>query len=360
MTKFIFRAFALVSTLCICLSLRAAEPGQTADAPRELVCGDRVEMGTPFKICVYALASDKTGPSFDFARVFEKLHSINDWMSDWQPGTQLSQVNQAAGARPVKVGADLYDLMKYTLRLSEKTEGAFDPTFNAFWGLYKFKANDQREASDEEIRERLPLVNYRNVVMNDAEKSIFLKSSGMKLGLGGIGQGYGVDKMVEELRKKYPAGYVDGSGDTYFWGKKPDGTLWTTGVRDPRGGKEGGQEKVALRIYGTDFAITTSGDDEKFFMKDGRRVHHIIDPKTGRPATASRQVTVIAKRAVDADGFDTGLFVLGPQKGKKIVESVGLQAVFITDKDVTLTKGLVKKQTPWGEVYEVKGDLGTF
>lgn len=357
MTKFDFRAFALLSAtlgFCISLSSRAAEPGQP-DEPRELVCGDRVEMGTPFKICVYALASDKVGPSFDFSKAFDELHKINDWMSDWQPGTQLSQVNQAAGARPVKVGEDLFELMKYTLRLSEKTEGAFDPTFNAFWGLYKFKANEQREATADEIRERLPLVNYRNVVMNDAEKTIFLKNSGMKLGLGGLGQGYGVDKIVEKLRKKYPAGFVDGSGDTYFWGKKPDGTLWTTGVRDPRD-----KDKVALRLYGTDFAITTSGDDEKFFMKEGRRVHHIIDPKTGKPATASRQVTVIAKRALDADGFDTGLFVLGPQKGKKIVESVGLEAVFITEKEVTLTKGLARKQTPWGEVYEVKNDLKTF
>ncbi len=276
-------------------------------------------------------------------------------MSDWQPGTQLSQVNQAAGARPVKVGSDLYELMKYTLRISEKTEGAFDPTFNAFWGLYKFKANDQREASEEEIKERLPLIDFRNVVMNDQEKSIFLKSSGMKLGLGGIGQGYGVDKIVDELRKKYPAGYIDGSGDTYFWGSKPDGSLWTTAVRDPRD-----KGKTALRIYGTDFAITTSGDDEKFFMKNGRRVHHIIDPKTGRPATASRQVTVIAKRALDADAFDTGLFVMGPAKGKKVIESVGLQAVFITEKEVILTKGLVKKNTPWGEVYEVVGPLKTF
>ncbi|MEK7356740.1 MAG: FAD:protein FMN transferase, partial [Bdellovibrionota bacterium] len=274
---------------------------------------------------------------------------------DWQPGTQLSQVNQSAGARPVKVGADLYDLMKYTLRISEKTEGAFDPTFNAFFGLYKFKANDQREASDDEIRERLPLIDWRNVVMNDQEKSIFLKSSGMKLGLGGLGQGYGVDKVVADLRKKYPAGYVDGSGDTYFWGKKPDGTLWTTGIRDPRD-----KDKVALRVYGTDFSITTSGDDEKFFMKDGRRVHHIIDTKTGRPATASRQVTVIAKRALDADAFDTGAFVLGPEKGKKIVESVGLRAVFIPDKGVTMTKGLAKKSTPWGEVYEVEGELKSF
>lgn len=353
MRKAVFRAFALVSSVCFCLSTKAAEPG-VAEGPRELVCADRAEMGTPFKICVYALASDKVGPSFDFAKAFGELRAINDWMSDWQPGTQLSQVNQAAGARPVKVGSDLYDLMKFTLKISRMTEGAFDPTFNAFWGLYKFKANDQREPTDDEIRERLPLLDYRNVVMDDAAKTVFLKKSGMKLGLGGIGQGYAVDKIVEELRKKYPAGFVDGSGDTYFWGKKPDGTLWTTGVRDPRD-----KDKIVLRLYGTDFAITTSGDDEKFFMRDGRRVHHIIDPKTGRPSTASRQVTVIAKRALDADALDTGLFVLGPVKGKKIAESAGLEAVMISDAGITLTKGLAKKQTPWGEVYEVKGELKT-
>lgn len=331
--------------------LPASGQFQQSQTP-ELVCAEKIEMGTPFKICVYANPSERMSVDFDLAKAFRQLKRINDWMSEWQPGTQLSQVNQAAGARPVKVGDELFDLMTFTLNVSANTDGAFDPTFNAFWGLYNFKPGQSREPTEAEIKERLPLVDWRNVILDPREKSIFLKQAGMKLGLGGLGQGYGVDAVVGELKRHYPAGYVDGSGDTYFWGKKPDGSLWITGVRDPHD-KQGS----LLRIYGTDFAITTSGDDEKFFMVGDRRVHHIIDPKTGRPASRARQVTVVARRALDADAYDTSAFVLGSEKGKALLERLGLRGVLVTDKSVTLTKGFKKTTTKWGEVYEIEGTL---
>lgn len=318
----------------------------------QLKCAERAEMGTPFRICVYAKQSELMNVGFDLDRAFKKLKTMNDWMSDWQPETQLSRVNKSAGIKPEKVGQELFDLLKYTFEVSAKTEGAFDPTFNAFWGLYNFKPGQEREPTDSEIKERLPLIDWRSVELNEKDRTVFLKKTGMKLGLGALGQGYGVDHVIEDLKKNYSAGFVDGSGDTAFWGKKPDGSLWVTGIRDPRD-----KNKTVMRIYGTDFAITTSGDDEKFFMRGDRRVHHIIDPKTGKPATASRQVTVIAKRALDADAFDTGVFVMGPAKGKRLIEAQGYQAVFVSADGVTMTKGLKKKTTPWGEVFEVEGEL---
>lgn len=345
--------FAFVS------SARGEEPGKLSnegsrtEAPKaELNCGEQLEMGTPFKVCVYVNPAERLSVSYDISKAFRRLREMNSWMSEWIPGTQLSQINEAAGARPVKVGKDLFELLKWSMEVSKNTEGAFDPTFNAFWGLYNFKSGFEREPTDAEIKERLSLINWQNVVLDEKEQTVFLKSPGMKLGFGGLGQGYGVDRVVGELKKHYSAGYVDGSGDTYFWGVKPDGSKWITGVRDPRD-----KNKVLLRLYGTDFAITTSGDDEKYFMKGGRRVHHIIDPKTGRPSTASRQVTVIASRALDADSYDTGAFVMGPKKGKELIERLGLRGVFVTEDGFVLTKGLAKKQTQWGEVYEIDGTL---
>ena len=311
-----------------------------------LVCDEQMEMGTPFKICVYAAKTDEMGVRFDLAKAYRELKEINGWMSDWVKGTELNQINEAAGARPVKVRKELFDLLVYVRDISDLTKGAFDPTFNAFWGLYNFKAGAQREPSLEEINERLPLVNYKNVELDANNQTVFLKKPGMKLGLGGIGQGYGVDKIVKKLKTRYKSGYVDGSGDTYFWGKKPNGELWTTAVRNPLD-----KTKDVIRIYGTDFAITTAGDDEKFFMVGDRRVHHILDPKTGRPANLVRQVTVIAPTATEADALDTASFVLGTKEGKSIIEKKNLAAVFITDKEVTVTKGLQKEKTQWGEVY---------
>ena len=316
----------------------------------EMICDDGLEMGTPFRICVFGSASDRMGVRFDLQKSFRKLAEINGWMSDWVMGTELSKVNEAAGARPVPVRKELFDLLSFTREVSDATDGAFDPTFNAFWGLYSFKEDNRREPSDEEVGDRLPLVNYKNMELNSEKRTVFLKKPGMKIGLGGIGQGYGVDRVVADLKKRYSAGYVDGSGDTYFWGKKPNGELWITAIRDPRD-----KTRDLGRIYGTDFAITTAGDDEKFFMVGNRRVHHILDPKTGRPALSSRQVTVIANTATEADAFDTATFVLGPEKGRKILEARGLNGVFVADGGVTTTKGLRKQMTDWGEVYVVDG-----
>lgn len=340
------RWISLIMTLTIGLSPEHAASASNSDL--ELICSDGVAMGTPFKICVYAKGSEKMGVQFDLTKAFRRLAEINSWMSDWQPGTELNQINAAAGARPTHVRKELYQLLRYTRQISEASEGAFDPTFNAFWGLYRFKENDHREPTQEEIQERLPLVNYRNVEFNDDKQTVFLKKPGMKLGLGGIGQGYGVDAVVQDLKKRYAAGYVDGSGDTYFWGRKPGGELWLAAIRDPRD-----KTKIVLRVYGTDFAVTTAGDDEKYFMVGDRRVHHIIDPKTGKSATASRQVTVIASNATEADAFDTAAFVLGPDKGMKILEERGMQAVFVSDAGVAVSAGLKSRRTPWGEVRVV-------
>ncbi|MEQ1875906.1 MAG: FAD:protein FMN transferase [Bdellovibrionia bacterium] len=316
-----------------------------------LHCENQTEMATDYKICVFAEPTQWLNLKNDVRDAFKKIHEIDAWMSEWRPETELSKVNQAAGAQPVKVSKELFEAVQFALSVAKASDGAFDPTFNAFWGLYKFKKGEEREPTDEEIAERLPLINYKNVVLNEKDSTIFLKKPGMKLGLGGLGQGYAVDKTVAFLKERgYGAGFVDGSGDTYFWGKKPTGELWTAGVRDPSH-----HDKIVARIYGTDFAVTTCGDDEKFFIKQGRRIHHVIDTKTGRPANKSRQVTVIANKAIDADAYDTASFVLGPKEAKKVLKKKGFEAVLIaSDGEVTFTDGLKPKKTDWGEVLTVK------
>jgi thiamine biosynthesis lipoprotein len=327
-----------------------ARASDTPATPTELVCSEQTEMGTPFKICVYVEAKHALNVKGDFKKSFSILHDIDHWMSEWRPDTQLSRVNLAAGAQAVKVTSDLFEVIQFALQVAKESDGAFDPTFNALWGLYNFKKGEEREPTDEELKERLDLINYKNVELNDALKTVFLSKPGMKLGLGGLGQGYGVDKVVAYLRTKYTAGYVDGSGDTYFWGKKPNGELWRTGIRDPFRPKE-----VVATIYGTDFSITTSGDDEKFFFKDGVRVHHLIDPKTGRPSMNTRQATVIAPTAFEADSYDTASFIMGPKKALALLERKKLQAVIVgPDKKVHFTKGLKAEKTPWGTVYKMK------
>lgn len=318
-------------------------------------CAERAAMGTPFKICLVTRQEQVLNVAFDFKAAFKEIDRINQWMSDWLPDSELSRVNRAAGAQAVVVSKELLEVVRETLAVAKASDGAMDPTFNVFFGLYRFKAGEEREPSAAEIAERLPLIDWKRVVLDEAKGTLFLKKPGMKLGLGAVGQSYAADRVAEMLKSRgYRGGYVDGSGDTVFWGTKPDGAKWTTAIRDPRD-----KSKVILRIYGTDFAITTCGDDEKFFIKDGRRVHHVIDPKTGRPAGLSHQVTVIAKRGFDADAWDTAAFVMGPKKAKPVLESRGLRAVMVgIDGTVTLTKGLTKRQTSWGEGYTVDDSNG--
>lgn len=325
-----------------------------AHATEQVECGERNEMGTPFKVCLSIDHSQQTAARADIASVLSEIKQINSWMSDWLPDSELSKVNRAAGVEPVKVSGDLIQVLKETLAVAKDSNGALDPTFNVFFGLYNFKKGEEREPSEREIQERLPLIDWKSVVIDEAKSTVFLRKKGMKLGLGAVGQSYAADAAVKVLKgRHYAGGYVDGSGDTVFWGTKPGGALWTIGVRDPMN-----TSNVILRLYGTDFAVTTAGDDEKFFMKDGRRVHHIIDPKTGRPAAKSRQVTVISKRGFDADAWDDAAFVMGPEAAKSILESKGFRAVMVDPKGkITLTKGLRKEVTKWGEGYVIEGEL---
>lgn len=322
----------------------------SADQPNTLVlqCRDQAEMGTNFKICVYAKSEDQLNLDRDLRQSFQILHRIDAWMSDWKPETELNRINRAAGGAPQVVTKELFDVLTFSQQVSLETQGAFDITFNVFWGLYNFKPGQERLPSDEEIAERLPLIDYRKIELNQDKMTVRLGKPGMKIGLGGLGQGYGVKKVVEFLRPKYNAGFVDGSGDTYFWGKKPNGELWTVSIRDPRD-----HQKIVGRLYGTDMAVTTSGDDEKFFIRNGVRYHHIIDPKVGKPALKARQVTVIAKDPFEADAFDTASFVMGFKDATPILKKRGLEAVFVDDGGVQFTSGLKKVQTQWGEVLSV-------
>jgi FAD:protein FMN transferase len=320
------------------------------------MCDTRSIMATAWTICVL----DETKSKALLQKVIDdgmgEIVRIDLWMSEWKPKSLISQINENAGIKPVKVSDEALQAIRLALKHSELSKGAFDITFNAFFGLYNWKEGSERFPTDSEIKERLELVNYKNIEVKDVEKTVFLKKKGMKIGLGGMGQGWAVDKVLEIMKsQKIKAGYIDGSGDTYFWGRKPDGKLWTVGIGDPRPASGSRDDKsVIYKLYVTDVAVTTSGDTEKFFMKDGKRFHHIIDPRTGYSVGHTAQVTAICSSATICDIADTSIFLLGPEEGKKYAESLGIEAVIVDPaKKITLTKGLKPIQTQWGPALEM-------
>ena len=205
-------------------------------------------------------------------------------------------------------------------RISQLTEGAFDITIAGLGKIWKFNRSGFTPPSDLLLAQRLPLVDYRKMLLNSTHKSVSLQKKGMKLDLGGIAKGYALDRAVAMLKKHGIAhGLVYGGGDIKLFGNrdgKPKGTPWRVGVQHPR---ESG--KILAKIAITDTAVVTSGDYERFAIKGGERYHHLIDPKEGRPGRKAISATVVGPNAMRADGLATGVFIMGTE-GIKLLESL--------------------------------------
>jgi len=283
-------------------------------------------MGTTFEIQV--VTTDPRAGAAAIEAALDEVARVEELLSEWKSTSQISAVNRAAGETAgVAVGAELYEVVERALEVSEMTAGAFDITYAACGHLWSFR--DSRIPTDAELQACLPSVDYRRVELIVAEHGIRLPDAAMKIGISGIGKGFGVDRAAELLESRGIKDYtVDGGGDLRIRGRNEAGP-WRIGVADPR--RPGTLARTLELDAG---AVVTSGDYVLFFDQDGRRYHHILDPRTGRPAESSIAVTVIAASATDADALATGLFVLGPQLGLDLVEKLpGIEAL-ITDPDL--------------------------
>ena len=294
-------------------------------------------MGTVF---TFTIASNAASQDVDVAMnaAFDEIRRIEEMMTTHKESSALSSVNQKAGVGPVKVPGELLALAEKAVEISERTKGKFDVTFGAVGKLWRFRDADPHIPSQSDIRNRLPLLDYHGIEIDKQASTLMLTKPGMSMGLGAIAKGYGVDRAAAILRDKgFNDFIVYGGGDIYISGKKGD-TPWRVGIQDPRN----------HGLYFADFpidkngAVVTSGDYEKFFIKDGKRYHHILDPDTGFPAEGTVSVTVLTEAAADADAMATGIFVLGPDKGMALIESdPKLEGVIVdSDLNVSVSSGL--------------------
>jgi thiamine biosynthesis lipoprotein len=204
--------------------------------------------------------------------------------------------------------------------IGKESQGVFDISFDAMHGLWKFDEGvDGSIPKKQDIDKARKLIDYRKITLDKAALSVKLEKEGMRINLGGIAKGYAVDVAAKMLDDSGLKGYfVQAGGDLFMRGKKPDGSRFRVGVRDPRGS---GPTDYFAMIEIEDHAFSTAGDYERAFIKDKKRYHHIIDPRTGYPATACRSVTVWAKEAFIADALDDAIFILGPEKGLALIEA---------------------------------------
>jgi thiamine biosynthesis lipoprotein len=311
-----------------------------ANGPATIVQRSRLSMGSELHLT--ARSADEARALAAFDAVFAEFDRLDGLMSVWREGSDIVRLNAAAGRAPVRVSSEVREVLQAARQVSELTEGKFDVTFGVLSGLWKFDHDlDETIPPRDAVLARTQLIDYRNLIINESKGTAFLRRSGMRAHLGGIGKGYAVDKAAAIMRDRGLRDFmIQSGGDLYVSGSRGD-RPWRTGIRDPRGPAD--RSFVALDL--TDGAFSTSGDYERFFMKDGRRYHHIIDPDLGEPARGSRSVTIVAERATLADGLSTGVFILGPDKGMALIEKLpGVEGVIVTEKnDVLVSSGLARR-----------------
>lgn len=269
---------------------------------------------------------------------FDEMARIEAIMSEWQPDSELSRFNRAAGGDPIALSPELTEVLARARQIAEITDGAFDPTFHAvgqLWSFHPGSVPPTREA----VAEKLPLVGWRGLEIDPETKRGRLTKAGMMVGLGAIAKGYAADRASALLVERgYPHHVVEAGGDTYARGTK-GGKKWMVGIQKP------GERGVVAALPSSDESVVTSGNYQRYFEHEGVRYAHILDPRTGWPLpedASAQSVTLVAPNATDADAFATAVAVMGPDAGMRFVESrPELQAVVIDhDGNLRVSSGL--------------------
>ena len=285
-------------------------------------------MGTLIEVTLWTNSDEQAARSSKL--VFDEFKRVDRLMTTWLPENSVGQINQHAFQKPVVVDKETFDVIRLSIQWSKKLLGAFDITIGAFKGLWKFDHdNDGTLPSQKAINEKLPLIGFKKIKLRPSARSVQFKKEGMRLSLGGIAKGYALDNAVKLLRKQNTKNFIiQAGGDMYVSGQKGQ-KHWTVGIRNPRGS----QDAVIAYASIKNKTFSTSGDYERFTIKNNVRYHHILDPQTGHPAPKCRSVTVVTDSALDADVLSTALFVMGASEGMTFVEKTkDVEAVFIDNQ----------------------------
>lgn len=259
---------------------------------------------------------ERAGAADAVDAVASTFREVEETSNEWRAGTPLAQVNAAAGGDPVPVPDEVRALVRRGVAIGDLTDGAFDVTWAAVWDLWDFHAADPRPPDRGVLAARVRLIDHTRVQIDDHAGTLRLPEAGMKLGLGAIAKGWALDRSAGALRERGFHDFLVSAGGQVYAGGTRGGRPWRVGVRDP----DGGRDDVSRVLEATDLSVSTSGDYERFFVHEGVRYHHILDPDTGLPARGTRSATVVSPDATLADALSTAVFVLGPVEGIALAE----------------------------------------
>ena len=300
-------------------------------------------MDTVVRFSLYSqgLPEKKVDTAID--RAIQIMREMESKMSAHGDTSEIAKISNASGKKAVPVSPDVFWILEKSVEVSDKSHGAFDVTIGPMKTLWGFDLETPSVPDPLAITAILPRVDYREMILKGNE--VYLSQPGMGIDLGGIAKGDIVDRGVEILKEEgIESGIVEAGGDLRIFGLPPQRRVWKIGVRHPRA--EG--EKIIGVIETGAASIATSGDYERYFIQDGKRYHHILDPKTGYPAAKCISVTIVTENALLADAYATAVFVLGPEEGMELIKSLpsveGI--IFYIEKDQlrhVVSEGLIRK-----------------
>ena len=300
----------------------------------ELLMGNRFDLGV--------VGDDEVKANQALEKAIIEIKRIEALLSTYQANSQINQVNSNAGISPVKVDEEVFNLVERAQRISELTQGAFDLSYGSLdKSLWNFDQNMKQLPSKELAKNAVHLINFKNILLDRANETIFLAKKGMRIGFGGIGKGYAADQAKKVLvGLGYTDGIVNASGDMCAWGKRADGEDWTVGISNPDFPRD-----ILSEFSLNDSAVATSGNYEKFVLIDGQKYSHTIHPKTGFPIQGIKSVTVFAPFAELADALTTPIAVMGVEVGLHLMNQMkGVACIIIDDANqVFSTKNIHEK-----------------
>jgi thiamine biosynthesis lipoprotein len=293
-------------------------------ARAEWLSEEQSVMGTVARVELWT-DSRKLGEA-TIAEVVAEMQRIDHLMSTYKEDSEISRINRLAASEPVTISAELLQLLVRSLRMSEITDGAFDITYASAGHLYDFRRKVKPSA--DALAATLPTIDYRHVVLDQANNSVRFLRPGVRIDLGGIAKGHAVDRAIALLQARgIKHALVSAGGDSRIIGDHR-GRPWMVGIRDPRQ-----KEDVVAVVPLSNTAISTSGDYERYFEVNGVRYHHIINPDSGQPVRGIRSVTVVGPDSTTMDALSTSVFVMGIKRGLALVESLPDVEAVIVDAD---------------------------
>mgnify|MGYP003384244825 FL=1 len=294
-------------------------------------------MGVRFELTAVSDNEKLARESIDEA--IKEIKRIEDLISSWNQNSETSEINRNAGLKAVKVSSELFDLIVRSKKISALTNGLFDISFASVDKIWKFDGSQTSIPSEENVKASVAKINYQNIILNKEKQTVFLKEKGMKIGFGAIGKGYAANKAkAKMLALGIKDGVVNAGGDLITWGKMEHGGDWSIGIANP---KE--KDQVMGWLIINDLAVVTSGNYEKFFIADGKKYSHIINPTTGYPASGTRSVTIICKDAELSDALATSVFILGASKGIELINQLkNIECLVVTAQNELKTSNGLK------------------